>query len=247
MIFYVNIAGHKLLTLFVAIIKALRCMNKNITHVHFLVSVMLSSIIMAGCSFSKKTTQQYLEKASAENYDMIAVPGVPFTEKGWDSTMKARVYWSKYLYDKGIAKNIMYSGSSVASPYYEGEIMALYAVAIGIPKEHVYTEIKAEHSTENLYYVYLKAKRMNFTHIALATDPFQAKQLKRFARVKINNNIGIIPIVFDTLKVMQPYMINPQIDYAKAYNPNYISLKSRESFWKRLRGTMGKNIDYNAY
>ena len=211
-------------------------------------SFLLASIIMLNaCSFSAKTTEAYYKKAVTQSYDMVAVPGVPFTEAGWDSTMKARVYWSKYLYDKGIAKNIMYSGSSVYSPYYEGEIMALYAIAIGIPKENVFTETKAEHSTENLYYVYLKSKKMGFTKLALATDPFQAKQLRRFARVKISKEVGLIPIVFDTLRSMQANMTNPKIDYQKAYNSNFISIKSKESFWKRLRGTMGKNIDYNAY
>lgn len=215
--------------------------------IHTLIILGIYLVTLNACSFSEKTTRCYFQKAQSESYDMIAVPGVPFTETGWDSTMKARVYWSKYLYDKGIAKNIMYSGSSVYSPYYEGEIMAMYAVAIGIPKAHVYTETKAEHSTENLYYVYLKAKKLGFTHIALATDPFQAKQLKRFARVKINKEVGLIPIVFDTLRMLQPDMINPQIDYKQAYNSNFVPLKSRESFWKRLRGTMGKNIDKNAY
>jgi uncharacterized SAM-binding protein YcdF (DUF218 family) len=213
----------------------------------FTILLLPAILVINACSFSAKTTERYLQKASSESYDMIAVPGVPYTETGWDSTMKARVYWSKYLYDRGIAKNVMYSGSSVYSPYYEAEIMAMYAIAIGIPKENVYTETKAEHSTENLYYVYLKGKKLGFTHIALATDPFQAKQLKRFARVKINKNVGIIPIVFDTLKAMQPYMIDPQIDHKQAYNSNFIPLKSRESFWKRLKGTMGKNIDKNAY
>jgi uncharacterized SAM-binding protein YcdF (DUF218 family) len=204
-------------------------------------------ILLNACSFSAKTTERYYKKALAESYDMIAVPGVPFTEAGWDSTMKARVYWAKHLYDKGIAKNIMFSGASVGSPYFEGDIMALYAIAIGIPKEHVYSEIKAQHSTENLYYVYLKSKKLGFTKLALATDPFQAKQLKRFARVRIGEQTGLIPIVFDTLRAMQPFMINPKIDYHKAYDSNFVSLKSKESFWKRLRGTMGKNIDYNAY
>lgn len=204
-------------------------------------------ILLQACSFSDKATQQYYEKASVKSYDMIAVPGVPFTETGWDSTMKARVYWAKHLYDKGIAKNIMFSGASVGSPYYEGEIMALYAVALGIPKENVYSEIKAKHSVENLYYVFLKSKKMGFTSLALATDPFQAKQLRRFARERIGEDVGIIPIVFDTLRKLQPYMINPAIDYQKAYDSNYVSLKSQESFWKRLRGTMGKNIDYHAY
>ncbi len=203
--------------------------------------------MICSCSFSSKTTLHYFKKASAKNYDMIVVPGVPFTENGWDSTMKARIYWSKYLFDKGIAKNIMYSGSSVYSSYYEGEIMAMYAEAIGVPKENIFSETKAEHSTENLYYSYYKAKKLGFTHIALATDPYQAKQLRRFAKVKVNKEVGIIPIVFDTLRAIQPTMINPVIDYRQAYNKDFVPLASRESFWKRFRGTMGKNIDHQAY
>jgi uncharacterized SAM-binding protein YcdF (DUF218 family) len=207
----------------------------------------LVALILSACSFSAKTTERYFAKAKLDSYDMIAVPGVPFIESGWDSTMKARVYWAKYLFDKGIAKNIMFSGSSVYSPYYEGEIMAMYAIAIGIPKENIFAETKAEHSTENLYYVYLKSKKLGFTKIALATDPYQAKQLRRFAKVKISNDVGIIPIVFDTLRKLQPYMINPVIDYPQAYNKDFIPLKKRESLWKRLRGTMGKNIDKQSY
>lgn len=203
--------------------------------------------LFCSCSFSEKTTGRYFQKASVKSYDVIVVPGVPFTEKGWDSTMKARVYWSKFLFDRGIAKNIMYSGSSVHSPYYEGEIMALYAVAIGIPQKHVFSETRAEHSTENLYYSYYKSKKLGFGTVALATDPFQAKQLRRYARVKVDESVGLIPIVFDTLRAMQPGMINPEINYRQAYNTNFIPLSSRESFWKRFRGTMGKNIDRNAY
>ena len=218
-----------------------------IKQVYLFASFIAAVLIMNACSFSEKTTKQYLQKASTETYDVIAVPGVPFTENGWDSTMKARVYWSKYLYDRGITKNVMYSGSSVASPYYEGQIMALYAVAIGIPQEHVFYENKAEHSTENMYYCYLKSKTLGFTKIALATDPFQAKQLKRFVKIKVGKTAGNIPIVFDTLRSMQQLMINPVIDFKQAYNSNYIPLKARESFWKRFKGTRGKNIDYNAY
>ena len=154
--------------------------NKAV-RINFIV-LCFATVIFHACSFSNKATQRYYEKASSKTYEMIAVPGVPFNEAGWDSTMKARVYWAKYLFDKGIAKNIMFSGSSVESPYYEGEIMALYAIALGIPKEHVYSEIKAKHSVENLYYVFLKSKKMGYTTLALATDPFQAKQLRRFAK-----------------------------------------------------------------
>lgn len=222
-------------------------MVKKRSHLYgkYIFSFFFSGLI-ASCSFSEKTAGKYLNKALTKTYDVIVVPGVPFAETGWDSVMKARVYWSKWLFDKGIARNIIYSGSSVYTPYYEGEIMALYAIAIGIPKEHVFRETKAEHSVENLYYSWLKSKELGFSSIALSTDPFQAKQLKRFARVRISAEVGLIPIVFDSLRSMHPVMTDPLIDYKQAYNKDFVSLTKRESLWKRIRGTFGKNIDFNA-
>jgi hypothetical protein len=41
-------------------------------------------------------------------------------------------------------------------------------------------------------------------------------------------------------------MTNPVIDYQQAYNKDFVSLMKRQSFWKRLMGTLGRNIDYNA-
>ena len=186
----------------------------------------------------------------AENkiYDMIIVPGIPLEDSlQWGRIMEGRVYWAKFLYDKGIAKNIMFSGSAVYTPYYEGKVMALYAEAIGIPKEHVFTELKAEHSTENLYYSYKKSKQLGFNTIALASDPYQSKQLRLFARLKLNRHIGIIPFVVDTLKKIEPLMKNPVIDYKLAFKENFVPLPERESKWKRFKGTLGFNRDKNAY
>ncbi len=199
------------------------------------------------CSFSANKTRRMLENSRGKSYDMIVVPGVPLNDGKWDSAMKARVYWSKYLFDNKIAKNIMYSGSAVYSPYYEGKVMALYAEAIGIPRENIFTETKAEHSTENIYYGYFKSRKLGFHKIALATDPYQAKQLKNYAHLRINKNIGIIPIVFDTLRSMQPVMIDPEINFDNAFNKDFINIRVRESFWKRLKGTISWNIDKSAY
>ena len=190
-----------------------------------------------------------LDNVEDKQYDIIVVPGVPFdTAVGkWSNIMKARVYWSKYLFDKGIAKNVMYSGSSVYTPYYEGEIMAMYAEAIGIPKQNIFTEIKARHSTENIYYSYRKAKTLGFKKIALATDPFQAKMLTSFVNKKVSADVAILPIIFDTLKAMEPIMKDPPINYAAAYNKNFVAITKSENFWQRLQGTMGNKIDTAAY
>lgn len=161
--------------------------------------------------------------------------------------MKGRVYWAKYLYDKGITRNILFSGSSVYSPYYEGKIMALYAAALGIPKDHIFTEIRAEHSTENAYYGYKRALQLGFTHIALASDPFQSKLLKGFIRRKVDRNMMVIPMVMDTMNALAPAMIDPQIDFGQAFHPGFVPISERQSFWKRLRGTLRGNIDTTIY
>jgi uncharacterized SAM-binding protein YcdF (DUF218 family) len=199
------------------------------------------------CVFSSKTQRRLFAEIENKQFDAIIVPGVPFENGQWDRTMKGRVYWSKYLYDKGIAKNIIYSGAAVYSPYYEGKIMALYAAALGIPKEHIYADTMAEHSTENVYYSYKQAKKLGFNSIAVVSDPFQTKQLRRYIRKKIDPAVPGIPFVTETLKMITPGMIDPPIDYQQAFKKDFISLKTREGFWKRWRGTRGKNIDKKAY
>ncbi|MFN8282069.1 MAG: YdcF family protein [Chitinophagales bacterium] len=204
-------------------------------------------LLFTSCMYSKKYCRNALAKASTQSYDMIVVPGAPMDNKSLNRVLKARIYWAKYLFDKGIAKNIMFSGSAVYSPYYEGEMMAMYAEGIGVPKEHIYTETKAEHSTENIYYSYKKAKKMGFQKIALATDPFQAKLMHRFMKKKVSKEIANIPVAFDTIKMLEPTMINPVLDTQRAFVKDFVSLPSRENWFKRFRGTLGKNINKTYY
>ena len=204
--------------------------------------------VITGCTYSAKSSQRLFEEAQQKApFDIIIVPGIQFENERWDTVMKGRIYWSKYLFDKGITKNIMYSGAAVYTPYYEAEIMAMYARAIGIPEENIYTETLAEHSTENIYYGYKKALQLGFTHIALASDPFQTKMLRKFIRKKVNKDIAIIPFVIDTLKMLQPSMTEPSIPYQQAFKKDFRSIKERESFWHRLRGTISGNMDTTAY
>ncbi|MEO6230632.1 MAG: YdcF family protein [Ferruginibacter sp.] len=206
-------------------------------------SSLLSMFIFSSCFYSNKAAQKLYDAAATNSYDMVVVPGVPFNGGKWDKTMKGRVYWSKFLYDKGIAKNLMYSGSSVYTPYYEGMIMAMYAIELGIPAEHVFYEITAEHSTENIYYSYKKAKQLGFDKIALASDKFQTMSLRKFTRKKVSPDVAMLPMVTDTMNMLEPTMIDPVIDSKKAFNKDFISIKKREGFFKRLRGTMGRNIE----
>jgi vancomycin permeability regulator SanA len=204
-------------------------------------------LILNSCSFSSRTCNKYLEEAAENPFDVIIVPGVPFENGQWGHTMKGRVYWSKHLYDIGATKNIIYSGNAVYTPFIEAEIMALYAKKLGIDPHHIFVEILAEHSTENIYYGYRMARKLGFERIALASDPFQTKMLKRYVQKRVSQDVGFIPMVIDSLKVMQSAMSDPEIDFQQAYVNNFVPITERQHMIERFRGTRGLLIDSSAY
>jgi len=177
-------------------------------------------------------------------YDVIIVPGVPFNDDFWTDVLLGRIYWSHYLFENGITKNIIYSGSAVYTPYIESEIMAMYGRQLGIPKSAILTETKAEHSVENVYYSYNLAREMGFKKIALATDPFQSRMVKRPSK-RMNVDIDFIPFslkMIDTLNMES--LKNMTIDSQNAYVKDFVSLDERKNFFQRLKGTLGRNIDF---
>ncbi len=206
-----------------------------------LIKYSLCIVFLSSCAFSQKKATAYLQEAKEKGpYDAIIVPGVPHDGQSWSSTMEGRVRWAKYLYDQGLTNNIIYSGGAVYSEYSEAKIMAEYGKAMGIPSGHIFTDTLAEHSAENVYYSYRLAKENGFEKVALATDPFQAKQVYPMIK-KLGLPIGLLPIVFDTLKTVdgnpEP-IINPDL----AKEDSFVSIKERESFWFRFQGTLGKQI-----
>jgi len=195
---------------------------------------------------TKTKCKKLYERSRSNVYEAIIVPGIPYNGDLWNRTMKGRVYWAKHLFDEGIAKNIIFSGSSVYTPYAEGEIMRLYACEIGIPRGNIFVESKAEHSTENVYYSHKLAKKLGFRSIALATDPVQSMLLNGFVKRKVDD-IDIIPFVIEILEKNEEKMIDPAIDAPLAYKEDFISIVDRESKLKRFRGTLGKNINSLYY
>lgn len=191
----------------------------------------------------KSPYKLYMSNIKSMPFDAIIVPGVPYNVKKWSDVMRLRILWSKFLFEKGYTKNIIYSGGAVHSQYIESRIMGLYAEAFGIPKANIFTEEKAEHSTENVYYSYYLAKAQGFKNIAVATDPYQTSNLYSYIK-KQKLDIKLLPLLLDTVLIMdrtEP-KINPES--ARMSDTAFASLKKREGFFKRLRGTMGKNIKY---
>ncbi|MFL5763919.1 MAG: YdcF family protein [Bacteroidia bacterium] len=180
-------------------------------------------------------------------YDVIIVPGCPYNGKDWSLPMKGRVIWASYLVNKGIAKNVIFSGAAVYTPYVEGKVMAIYAESLGVAKEKIYVEDKAEHSTENIYNSYMMAKKLGFKKIAVASDQFQSNLLMRFTRIRFDLPIAHIPFVVDTLSRIDD--VHPVIDATSARVENFDAFKpitQTQSARYRRRGTFGKHIKFES-
>ncbi|MFZ6013844.1 MAG: YdcF family protein, partial [Bacteroidota bacterium] len=142
----------------------------------------LVAIIFSQCSFSRFARKSFERAEAKKPFDVIIVPGVPYNGARTSSVMNIRLFWAKFLYDSGITKNIIFSGSAVYTPYVEGVAMKIMADSLGVPEWKTFSETRAEHSTENIYYSWKLAKNLGFEKIALASDPFQSRMLKSFIR-----------------------------------------------------------------
>lgn len=213
---------------------------KSFLRVFIYVHVFLAlALLLTHCSFSHYAKKSYERALVEKPFDVIIVPGVPYEKENTTSVMKMRIFWAKHLYDSGFARNIIFSGSAVYSPYVESIAMKIIADTLGIPADHTFSETNAEHSTENVYYSWKMAKEMGFEKIALATDPFQSRLLRSFTK-KYCPGVKAIPIVFDRLQVDDKPL--PVIDVTRAFKENFVSIKERETFWQRFRGTLGRKV-----
>lgn len=202
--------------------------------------------LFGACIAPKKGPRKAFAKvASIVPFDAVIVPGIPFNGQNWDTVMKARVLWSYILFKNGYVKNIIYSGSAVYTPYVEAKVMGLYAQALGIPSKHIYYDTAAKHSTENVYFSYLLAKKHGFKTIALATDPFQSFMLHGFTRRRFGTPIYHIPFIVDSLAAYNS--ARPVINPKSAKVQNWTSIKDQQSFGERFRGTLGRTINWEKY
>ncbi len=211
-----------------------------------LVPVSTLCIFLYGCLLFKPSAAKMTRCAlkAHPQYDAVIVPGIQFREPAWDKVLQLRLMWAKHLYDRGITKNIITSGSSVYTPYVEAQVMAEYLVAMGVPREHILIEDKAEHSTENVWYGYKLAKRKGFKSIAVCSDPFQSKMLYRFAKRRTKKEVYFLPAIFDTVRGL-PHD-TPVINYKNLKIAEFTSITQKYSKWQRFMGTMGRNIDFKA-
>jgi len=207
---------------------------------------LLFLVLLQSCSFHHYAEKSLERARKNAPYDAVIVTGIPYDDSTTNGLIfVSRVLWAKFLYDRGITKNIIFSGGAIHSPLYEGLAMKIVADSLGIPATHTFAELQAEHSVENVWYGMKMAQRLGFNKIALACDPFQTKLLEGFLKSRCDD-MPYIPTIYDSVISDRKrwHMLLPRVDWTGAIKPGYIALERRESFWERLRGTRGKHIKF---
>jgi uncharacterized SAM-binding protein YcdF (DUF218 family) len=172
----------------------------------------------------------YTRNVSSGPFDVVIVPGTPYDSAKVSPIYKARLLWAKTLFDKGIAKNIIFSGAATHSAYVEGQTMKMMADSLGIPAEHTFVESRALHSKENIAYGIELAHQLGFRKIAVATDPFQSYYLKKHLS-EFKFPIALLPFNIDDMPAYFK-MVMPRIDASTARIENFVPLEKREMAMK---------------
>ena len=205
-----------------------------------------AQLLLSSFTFSRfhKRAESLFQKviSSKEVYDAAIVTGMPVDNGKLNKTVTERVQWAVYLYKSGIAKNLIFSGGAVYTDYYESIYMAAYAKQLGVDEKHIFIENIAEHSTENVFYSYKIAKQNGFKKLALATDPYQSMMLKKHTKNRYATHIQHIPIVYKYIEGM----LSPQsqIELSNSRKEGFVSIKARKNIFQRLKGTLGKEVNY---
>lgn len=196
----------------------------------FMLTVVL---FFSSCSVRLITQRTYNRYVKDAPYDAIVVPGMRYESTSQNSLYKARMQWAKMLYDSGIARNIIFSGGAVYTPYNEGSVMKIFADSMGIPAAHTFAETQAMHSNENVYYGFKMARALGFKKVALATDPFQSWMYGLYIK-SYKGGLPRLPLALTKLRAFNKPL--PAIDAHAAMVNDFIPIKKTPGgFVKRLR------------
>ena len=185
--------------------------------------VVIGCLLLAyiGCSLDSRVAKANAKYMKRAPFDAIIVPGFPYLQVKDEILFNVRMNFAKELYEKGIAKNIIFSGAAVHSPYIEGKIMKIIADSLGIPANHTFVEDKALHSNENAINGTRLAHKLGFKNIAVATDPYQFAYMVYLLKF-YTSSTAIISFFTNQMPVdMQPM---PRVDTTQAYVKNFVPI-----------------------
>lgn len=122
-------------------------------------------------------------KAGRKRYDCVVVCGYPANDNGEPSEiMKTRVEKAVELIKKKKADWLILSGGSVANEFIEAEVMADYAVELGIAETVILKEKAAVSTYHNMMYVKDIMEQHHFHNCIVVTNGWHLRKADYYSR-----------------------------------------------------------------
>lgn len=122
-------------------------------------------------------------KAERKKYECAVVCGYPAKENGEPSDiMKSRVEKAVELIRKKKADCLILSGGAVANEYNEAEVMAEYAVKMGVSESVIIKETAAVSTYHNMMYVKEIMEHNHFKNCIVVTNGWHLRKADYYSR-----------------------------------------------------------------
>src|SRR3954463_2005462 len=89
--------------------------------IKIIAAICFLNFLLPGCALFRPNAESLYQQNISRTpvYDIIIVPGAPVNSAYSKKIVQMRVAWAVHLYQQGITKKIMMSGSAVSTPYKE--------------------------------------------------------------------------------------------------------------------------------
>lgn len=140
-------------------------------------TLFLSIFVLVTVCLMPCFTQTCTGNTNQIKYDIIIVLGNPATNDCKPAPlMKERVNKGIELFKNGTAPKILFTGSSVGNKCNEAEVMADYAISMGIADSCIIKESQALNTYQNAFYSVTTMEKLGLKSAAIVTSEFHVKR-----------------------------------------------------------------------
>jgi len=148
------------------------------TRVFFLIAFVAWSYFL----FNTYTIYNYSFEYSEDKSDAIIVLGTSIKNGEVSSVYRERINHSIYLYNKGVAEKIIFTGGlGKGQSETESSVAKKYALTKGIPNKAIITEEKSISTYENFKFTKLLMDSLGYKTALVVSDPHHMKRAMTFA------------------------------------------------------------------
>lgn len=190
--------------------------------------LVLAGVLTCGVLGLAFVVDRFGQRERAGASDAVVVLGARVLPGGVPSgALQARTEQAVALYQRGIARRLLFSGGVGVNPPSEASVMRALAVRLGVPEEACVLE-EASHSTEqNARYSAELLRALGARRVVVVSDPYHLLRARQYFRLQgfevdtspallTERNLNWVDRVYWTVREAFALLLHPRVLLARA-------------------------------